>query len=81
MMFSPMKILRTFPTLNAREVIERVKVLVKLLPEDVYDTLARHPFDPVICDILMTEDEQVHDIDMSEGREDDDKEGEELAEE
>ncbi|WWC68523.1 uncharacterized protein I206_102452 [Kwoniella pini CBS 10737] len=43
---SPMKILRTFPTLNARPIIGITVALVKDIPEDLYKELVNHPFIP-----------------------------------
>jgi hypothetical protein len=40
----PMKILRTFPPLDARPVIAVTVALVKDIPEDVYRELVAHPF-------------------------------------
>ncbi|RSH94798.1 hypothetical protein EHS25_004604 [Saitozyma podzolica] len=41
---SPMKILRTFPPLDARPVIGVTVALVKDIPEDLYRELVAHPF-------------------------------------
>ncbi|EIW66443.1 hypothetical protein TREMEDRAFT_34771 [Tremella mesenterica DSM 1558] len=41
---SPMKILRTFPPLEARPVINVCVALVKDIPEDLYRELVQHPF-------------------------------------
>ncbi|KAK6907463.1 cell cycle arrest protein BUB2 [Kwoniella mangroviensis CBS 10435] len=41
---SPMKILRTFPPLDARPVIGITVALVKDIPEDLYRELVNHPF-------------------------------------
>lgn len=49
-----MKVLRGLPDLNAKEIIFIVMMNVGKLPEDVYDMLARHPYDPVICDVLLS---------------------------
>lgn len=42
----PMKILRTFPPLQARPVINVTVALVKDIPEDLYRELVAHPFTP-----------------------------------
>ncbi|ADV25121.1 cell cycle arrest protein BUB2 [Cryptococcus gattii E566] len=42
--FSPMKILRTFPPLDARPVIGVTVALVKDIPEELYRELVAHPF-------------------------------------
>ncbi|KAJ3153468.1 hypothetical protein HDU89_000493 [Geranomyces variabilis] len=54
---SPMKLLRTFPDLDARLVIKETLGLVSRLPEDLYDMLVRHPFDAAVYDIVMQGDE------------------------
>ncbi|OWZ70929.1 hypothetical protein AYX14_03639 [Cryptococcus neoformans] len=41
---SPMKILRTFPSLDARPVIGVTVALVKDIPEELYGDLVAHPF-------------------------------------
>ncbi|WWD05640.1 hypothetical protein V865_003721 [Kwoniella europaea PYCC6329] len=41
---SPMKILRTFPPLDARPIIGITVALVKDIPEDLYRELVNHPF-------------------------------------
>lgn len=41
-----MKILRTFPPLRARPVINVTVALVKDIPEDLYRELVAHPFTP-----------------------------------
>ncbi|KAJ3554476.1 hypothetical protein NM688_g3094 [Phlebia brevispora] len=41
---SPMRILRTFPPLNAGDVIGIAVTLVRDLPTELYDELARHPY-------------------------------------
>ncbi|WWC60422.1 uncharacterized protein I303_102994 [Kwoniella dejecticola CBS 10117] len=43
---SPMKILRTFPPLDARPIIGITVALVKDIPEDLYRELVNHPFVP-----------------------------------
>ncbi|KAJ3158773.1 hypothetical protein HDU86_002453 [Geranomyces michiganensis] len=54
---SPMKLLRTFPDLDARLIIKETLGLVSRLPEDLYDMLVRHPFDAAVYDIVMQGDE------------------------
>lgn len=49
-MISPMKQLRTLPDLDAAKIINITLGLIPLLPEDLYDLLVRHPFDPMIYD-------------------------------
>ena len=41
---SPMRLLRTFPPLVAGDVIGIAVTLVRDLPTDLYDELARHPY-------------------------------------
>jgi len=41
---SPMKILRTFPPLQARTIISITVALVKDVPEELYRELVAHPF-------------------------------------
>ncbi len=40
-----MKLLRTLPDLKAKPVVALCIRLVRLLPDELYDRLARHPFD------------------------------------
>jgi len=42
----PMKLLRTFPPLEAKPVIGIALILVKDIPEEVYRELVAHPFTP-----------------------------------
>jgi len=41
-----MKLLRTFPPLEASSVIGIAVTLVRDLPADLYNELVRHPFEP-----------------------------------
>lgn len=43
--FSPMRLLRTFPPLEAVPVIGIAVTLVRDLPVDLYDELVRHPYE------------------------------------
>jgi cell cycle arrest protein BUB2 len=52
---SPMKLLRTLPDLQAKKIIQVTLTLIPQLPEDLYDMLVRHPFDPFVHDILLPE--------------------------
>ncbi|KAF9981428.1 hypothetical protein BGZ75_007296 [Mortierella antarctica] len=47
---SPMKLLRIFPDLDADKIIRETIRMVKLLPDDLYDLLVRHPYDPAVAD-------------------------------
>ena len=40
-----MKLLRTMPELNAKNIVAVTLYLVKQVPEPLYDKLVRHPFD------------------------------------
>lgn len=42
---SPMKILRTFPSLDAQKIIGITVHLVNDIPDSLYDELTRHPWD------------------------------------
>ena len=42
---SPMRLLRTFPPLEAIPVVGIAVTLVRDLPADLYDELVRHPYD------------------------------------
>ncbi|KAG8997514.1 hypothetical protein FRB94_007639 [Tulasnella sp. JGI-2019a] len=42
---SPMKLLRTFPPLEAQPIIGIAVALVRDIPEDLYDELVRHPYE------------------------------------
>ncbi|KND03188.1 uncharacterized protein SPPG_02246 [Spizellomyces punctatus DAOM BR117] len=53
---SPMRLLRTFPDLNAKELVAHTVGLVPRLPEDLYDMLVRHTFDAGIYDVVMGDD-------------------------
>lgn len=48
--YSPMKLLRIFPDLDANKIIRETIRMVKLLPDDLYDLLVRHPYDPAVAD-------------------------------
>ncbi|KAI9142459.1 rab-GTPase-TBC domain-containing protein [Paraphysoderma sedebokerense] len=48
----PMKLLRTFPPLNAKSTITIAVSLVKQLPNDLYDLLVRHPWDRKVLEIM-----------------------------
>ncbi|KAF8942456.1 hypothetical protein BGZ47_006458 [Haplosporangium gracile] len=47
---SPMKLLRIFPDLDADKVIRETIRMVKLLPDELYDHLVRHPYDPTVAE-------------------------------
>ena len=44
-LLSPMKLLRTFPPLEAQPVIGIAVTLVRDIPADLYDELVRHPYE------------------------------------
>ncbi|KAF9400014.1 hypothetical protein BGZ94_005558, partial [Podila epigama] len=46
----PMKRLRIFPDLNADKIINETIRMVKLLPDELYDLLVRHPYDPSVAE-------------------------------
>ncbi|KAI8807707.1 rab-GTPase-TBC domain-containing protein, partial [Cladochytrium replicatum] len=52
---SPMKLLRRFPPLRARAVIDKTVELIAQIPDDLYDMLVRHAYDPTIYDLLQPE--------------------------
>ncbi|KAG0342017.1 hypothetical protein BG004_005783, partial [Podila humilis] len=47
---SPMKLLRIFPDLDADKIISETIKMVKLLPDELYDLLVRHPYDPSVAE-------------------------------
>ncbi|KAG0198518.1 hypothetical protein BGX28_008038 [Mortierella sp. GBA30] len=47
---SPMKLLRILPDLDAELIIRETVRMVKLLPDELYDLLVRHPYDPTVAD-------------------------------
>ncbi|KAG0252974.1 hypothetical protein BG011_006626 [Mortierella polycephala] len=47
---SPMKLLRIFPDLDADKIIHETIRMVKLLPDELYDLLVRHPYDPTVAE-------------------------------
>ncbi|KAK3827609.1 MAG: rab-GTPase-TBC domain-containing protein, partial [Benniella sp.] len=47
---SPMKLLRILPDLDADKIIRETMRMVKLLPDDLYDLLVRHPYDPTVAE-------------------------------
>ncbi|KAG0361057.1 hypothetical protein BG005_009281 [Podila minutissima] len=47
---SPMKRLRIFPDLDADKIIGETIKMVKLLPDELYDLLVRHPYDPSVAE-------------------------------
>ncbi|RHZ73524.1 hypothetical protein Glove_230g153 [Diversispora epigaea] len=53
---SPMKLLRTMPELNAKSIINLTVQLVQQIPDDLYEQLVRHPFDPTVA-ASLTESE------------------------
>ncbi|KAI8354878.1 rab-GTPase-TBC domain-containing protein [Mortierella sp. GBAus27b] len=47
----PMKLnARNFPPLNADKIIRETIRMVKLLPDELYDLLVRHPYDPTVAE-------------------------------
>ncbi|KAG0318332.1 hypothetical protein BGZ99_005733 [Dissophora globulifera] len=48
--FSPMKLLRIFPELEADKIIRETIRMVKLLPDELYDLLVRHPYDSTVAE-------------------------------
>ncbi|CAG8653013.1 5721_t:CDS:2 [Acaulospora morrowiae] len=52
---SPMKLLRTMPELNAKQIINLTVQLAQKIPDKLYDLLVRHPFDPDVATILEKE--------------------------
>ena len=52
-----MKLLRSLPVLDARKIIDTTLKLIPLLQEDLYDLLARHTYDPTVCDILLNDEQ------------------------
>ena len=57
-MFSPMKLLRSFPNLHAQATIKLCCQFVKQLPEELYDQLSRHVSSSSLectCTRLVTE--------------------------
>jgi cell cycle arrest protein BUB2 len=40
--FSPMKLLRPFPPLDAEQIIKLTLFVVQKIPEDIYDELVNH---------------------------------------
>ncbi len=52
---SPMKLLRTFPDLDASSIIQITLSLIPQIPEDMYDMLVRHPFDPFVFEAFFDE--------------------------
>ncbi|KAG0054154.1 hypothetical protein BGZ83_011850 [Gryganskiella cystojenkinii] len=47
---SPMKLLRIFPDLDADRIIGETIRMIRLLPDELYDLLVRHPYDPSVAD-------------------------------
>jgi len=45
-----MKLLRILPDLDADKIIRETMRMVKLLPDDLYDLLVRHPYDPTVAE-------------------------------
>ncbi|KAN0066563.1 CDC16 protein [Thecaphora frezii] len=43
---SPMKLLRQFPPLNARQIIQVTVSMARDVPEDLYEELVKHPYHP-----------------------------------
>lgn len=50
----PMKLLRNFPSLDENEIIKLSLSFVPELPEDLYDLIVRHGFDPNVPEELKT---------------------------
>ncbi|KAI9201983.1 bub2 protein [Polychytrium aggregatum] len=55
---SPGSLLRTLPPLNAKEISAITIALVPQLPDDLYDWLARHPYDATIYEQMIPELEE-----------------------
>ncbi|KAJ8097833.1 rab-GTPase-TBC domain-containing protein [Lipomyces tetrasporus] len=51
---SPMTLLRTFPPLQAKNVITLAVSFVSKLPEELYDLLVRHTYDETVSDKIKT---------------------------
>lgn len=47
-----MRLLRTFPPLDAPRLIRRVQELVPLVPDELWELLVRHPHDPATYDVI-----------------------------
>ncbi|CAG8617323.1 5302_t:CDS:2 [Cetraspora pellucida] len=52
---SPMKLLRTMPELNAKPIINLTVQLAQQIPDELYDQLVKHPFDPSVAASLSNE--------------------------
>ncbi|RKO95140.1 hypothetical protein CAUPRSCDRAFT_9350, partial [Caulochytrium protostelioides] len=53
----PNRLLRQFPELRATAVTELTLTLLPRIPEDLYDLLVRHPFDPTVFDDILPDDD------------------------
>lgn len=51
---SPMKVLQNMPDLKAAMLISMTLDMAALLDEDVYDFVARHPFDPAVYEAIIS---------------------------
>ncbi|KAJ3040859.1 hypothetical protein HDV00_010319 [Rhizophlyctis rosea] len=52
---SPMKLLRSLPAIRAQEIISVTLQFVPQLPEELYDMLVRHPYDPLIYQAVVAD--------------------------
>jgi cell cycle arrest protein BUB2 len=50
---SPIKVLRELE-LDAKPIIQKTMEFVKVVSEDLYDLLVRHPYDPSVYDALFS---------------------------
>ncbi|KAJ3072530.1 hypothetical protein HDU98_003416 [Podochytrium sp. JEL0797] len=62
---SPMKVLRTFPKLDAKKVVAMSMKLVELIPDSLYDLLVRHVFDAMFS--KMSSQDQLAQTKAAEG--------------
>lgn len=52
-----MKLLRTFPDLNSKAILNITRSLITQIDDELYDNLVRHTFDPMVFEVMCNSSE------------------------